>query len=275
MKILRNVLLAIVLLVVIILALVMVRGGTIIREAVNSAGPKVLGVPVRVKDVSFRPLNGHVRLEGLHVGNPAGYKTDGVFEMGLVEVILKPASLFSDTIVIEKVKIESPQITYERGLKNSNIGALLDQLGGEKKDDGGKKPEDKPTGGEKPQAEAGGKKVIIRDVQVNGAQVKVSVTALQGLAAPVPLPPVHVTGIGEDTGGTSVVDALTKILGAVLGAVTDVVVGAGKLVGDGVTAVGGVAVDGAKAVGGVVGGAAGKVTDGIGGLFKGKGEKKK
>lgn len=271
MKIIRNVLLALVALVALALVLVMVRGGTIIREAVNTAGPKVLGVPVSVKDVSFRPLSGHVRLEGLHVGNPAGYKTEGVFELGLVEVVLKPASLVSDTVIIETVKIVSPEITYERGLKNSNIGALLDQLGGGKPAGDGKQTEEKPT------SESEGKRVIIRDLQVNGAQVKVSVTALQGLAAPVPLPPVHLTGIGEDTGGTSFGDALTKILRAILGAVTDVAVGAGKLVGEGVTAAGGAAVDGVKAVGGTavegvkaVGSAAGKLTEGLGGLLKGR-----
>jgi hypothetical protein len=271
---------------VILWLVVMVRGGTIIRQAINQAGPQVLGVDVTVEDVSFLPLQGRVQLKNLHVGNPKGYKTDGIFDLGLVEVKLTPSSLLSDTIIIESVKIEGPAITYERGLGNSNIGALLEKLEGEKKEGTGEQRE-KDGKAEKKKA-GGGKKVIIRDLQVNGAQVKVSLTALQGLAAPIPLPPVHLTGIGEESGGTSFGDALGRIIGAILGAVSDVVMGAGKLVGDGVTAVGGVAVDGAKAVGGAaadgakaaggaaadgakaVGDAAGKLTEGLGNLIKGK-----
>ena len=283
MKLWKKVVIGLVLAVVIVLLLVMVRGGTLIQEAINQAGPQLLGVDVKVQDVTFRPLRGLVQLKNLHVGNPKGYKTEGVFDLGLVKIELKPGSLFSDTIIIETVKIEKPVITYERGLKNSNIGALLEQLeGGKAEKPAGegepKKPAPEPEA--KPRSEPkaeGGKKVIIRDLQVNGSQVKVSLTALQGVAAPIPLPPVHLTGIGEESGGTSFSEALGKIIGAILGAVTDVVTGAGKLVGDGAAAVGGVAVDGAKAVGGVavdgvkaVGGAAGKLTEGIGGLFKGK-----
>lgn len=251
---------------VILWLVVMVRGGTIIREAINTAGPKVLGVPVSVEDVSFLPLRGLVELKNLHVGNPEGYKTAGIFDLGLVRVKIKTASLFSRTIVIEAVKIEKPVITYERGLGNSNIGALLAKLEGSGEREAGS--EEKPKGGSsKSKAPAGGgKKVIIRDLLVNGAQVKLSLTALQGLAAPIPLPPVHLTGIGEESGGTSFAEALGKIIGAILGAVTDVATGAGKLVGEGVGAVGGAAVDGVKAVGG----AAGKLTEGIGNLIKGK-----
>lgn len=278
MKMWKKIVIGLVLAVGVVLLLVMVRGGTLIREAINQSGPSLLGVDVSVQDVTFRPLRGHVQLKNLHVGNPKGYKTGGVFDLGLVEVQLKPGSLLSDTIIIETIKIEGPEITYERGLKDSNIGALLEQLGG------GKAEEPKQPGETKkpePQTE-GGKKVIIRDLQVNGAQVKVSLTALQGVAAPIPLPPVHLTGIGEESGGTSFGEALGKIIGAILGAVTDLVTGAGKLAVDGVTAVGGVAVDGAKAVGGAaadgvkaVGSAAGKLTEGIGGLFTGKDEKDK
>lgn len=279
MKMWKKIVIGLILAVGVILLLVMVRGGTLIREAINQGGPALLGVDVKVEDVTFRPLRGHVQLKNLHVGNPKGYKTEGVFDLGLVEVELKPGSLLSDTIIIETVKIEKPVITYERGLKNSNIGALLEQLeGGKAEKPAGeeepKKPAPEPEAKPKSEPKAeGGKRVIIRDLQVNGSQVKVSLTALQGVAAPIPLPPVHLTGIGEESGGTSFGEALGKIIGAILGAVTDVATGAGKLAVDGVTAVGGAAADGAKAVGG----AAGKLTEGIGGLFTGKdgkGEKK-
>lgn len=262
MKIWKKMALGLVGLLVVVWLVVLLRGGTMIREAINKAGPDLLGVPVSVEDVTFRPLLGSVKLTGLHVGNPEGYKTEGIFSLGLVEVKLDTASLFSDTIIIEAIRIEKPIITYERGLRNSNIGALLDQLGGEpdagsKEDPKGKSPKSKVP-------DEGGKKVIIRDLQVNGAQVKVSLTAMQGLAAPISLPPVHLTGIGEESGGASFQEALGKILRAILGSVTEVVGNARQVVGDGVTAVGGVAAEGVKKVGE----ATGKITEGIGNLLK-------
>ena len=88
----------------------------------------MLGVPVTLQSADFAPFKGQLQLKGLHVGNPAGFKTAGLFELGSLDVDLDTISLFKQIVVIREIRISAPEITYERALKNSNIGQLLEQL---------------------------------------------------------------------------------------------------------------------------------------------------
>lgn len=301
---------AIVILLVAVIVLLNVAGGTVIRNAVNVAGPLAMGVPVTLQDADLHLLRGNVRLEGLHVGNPEGFKTAGIFDLGRLDIDLDMRSLLGDTIRIRTIHIKDPNITYERGLTDSNLGALLRQLEGEKS-----KEKSEPDSAPK----EGGKKVVIDEIQIAGAQLNVSVTLAGGYSAPMPLPTITLRDVGKEKEGASLTEVITSIVGAIAGTVTDVLVGAGKLVGkgaqavgegamavgegavkgaevvggavvDGASAVGGAAVDGAKAVGsgaaavggaavggakavgGAVAGGASKVASGIGSLFGGEKE---
>ena len=280
-KIMKRIGVSVGVVVLVLVLAILFAGGPIIKNAINTAGPKVMGVPVSVKDVTFKPFSGKLALKGLHVGNPEGFKTPGLFEMGLLQVELSTASLFKKVIVVNEVRIESPEITYERALTTSNIGKLLDQLSPKTETPAPDQP--KPTAKEE---KAGGKKVVIKKLTVSGAQVNASITAAGGHALVLPLPPITLNNIGGsaegEAKGVSFVEAIREILGAIFKGVTDVVSGAGKLAGEGVKAVGGAAVDGAKAVGegvGAVGNAvgegAGKVLGGVKSLFGGKKEEKK
>lgn len=88
----------------------------------------MLGVPVTLQSADFAPFKGQLKLKGLHVGNPAGFKTAGLFELGSLDVDLDTISLFKQIVVIREIRISAPEITYERALKDSNIGQLLEQL---------------------------------------------------------------------------------------------------------------------------------------------------
>lgn len=253
---------ALTLFVVVLVAIVLILnsfGGRLIQKTVNVAGPAALGVPVSLDKAEFHLLRGNVELKGLKIGNPEGFKTDGIFELGHLKVDLNTRSLLSGVIQIRKILIDAPKITYERGLTSSNLADLLAGL--EKKPDpaGEETPaSEEPAPEPAPADEAGGTKVIIDELVVRDAQLNVSLTVAQGLSAPLPLPTITLRDIGKESGGAGFVEVLQKVLGAILGAVTDVLKGSAKLlgdgaalVGDGALAVGGVAVDGAAAVGGV------------------------
>jgi hypothetical protein len=205
---------------VIVLAAVVVAamffGGSMVRGAVETLGPDVLGVTVTLKGARFMPLRGQAALTGLVVGNPAGFKSPSLFELGEVSIHLDTASLFSEKIVIEKVTIEAPAITYEGSLKGSNISKLLEQIqGGEKGGGAGSGP------GAEPQKKAGGgKKVVIKDFMVTDAKVTASLSELGGRGVSVVVPAVHLTDVGEDAGGVSSAEATALILKEVLKGVT-------------------------------------------------------
>lgn len=234
----------------------------VILHGFNAAAPAALGVDASLGGADASVLKGYVSLTDMHIGNPEGYKTDGIFDLGEVTVDVDMQSLTTDTIVIEVVKVSGAKVTYEQGLRGSNIGALLDQLSKEEKEEKAEEEEKEPS--EKP-----AKKVIIRKLDVDGTRLNVAMTAMMGAVVPVPLPPIHMEGIGEESGGVTPLEAVQYIIKGVFSAVQSAVAGAGDLlkgaaglVGDGAVAVadGAVVAAGAVADGATV--AAGAVADG-------------
>ena len=211
----------------------------IVRAAVNAAGPAALGVPVSLQDADISLVRGRATLTGLHVGNPEGYKTDGLLDLGSVSVKLDRSSLLSDTIIIKEIAVAGLVLTYERGLLNSNLGALIDLLSA-----GEDRAEETAA-----EEEKAGKKVIIEKVVISGIRMNVSVTGAAALtgggAIPIPLPTITLTDLGKEKDGVTFVEAVGNILKAIAGAAGSAIAGAGNLLGQGVGAVG----DGAWAVG--------------------------
>lgn len=228
---------------VVLLLLLNYGMGTVVKTAVERGGPILLGVPVTIEKTHFRLLQGIVHLNGFVLGNPEGFKTRHAISVNEVAVEFDPKSLFSNTIVIKRIYVKSPEIVYELGLGKSNIGRILERLEGSEE---AGKPADKP----KPAADEGGKKVIIEDFLIEGAHVRLSATLAMGVAAPIPLPPIHLKDIGKEEGrkGASAAEVLKKVFGAIGHAVTGVVTGTVGLIGDGAKAVGHEA---GKVVGGV------------------------
>ena len=124
----KKVLLIIGAVILVLIVAVMLSLGHIIKVAVNTAGPKLAGVPVHLDGATVNPLTGLVRIKGLVVGNPEGFSTPSAMELNDFKLKIKMASLFTDTIVIEQILIDAPQITYEKSLKSSNLSTLQANL---------------------------------------------------------------------------------------------------------------------------------------------------
>ena len=130
MKILKWVLIVLVVLVVIVVLAATVFLDSIVKTAVQTAGPAVIGAPITLKDVSISLFTGKVAMEGLVIGNPPGFQTDHAVKLDHFLLRLKPTSVFSKKIVIRQILIDGPEITYEVTLKGSNIGKISDNASG-------------------------------------------------------------------------------------------------------------------------------------------------
>ena len=212
----------------------------IVEKAVNAAAPAALGVPVTLQGADLSLVRGRVALTGLHVGNPEGYKTDGLLDLGSVKVRLDVSSLLSDVVVIREIAIDGLVVTYEKGLLNSNLGALIDQLSA---------AEEAPEAAEETGQEKPGKKVVIEKLVIADSQMNLSVTGAAALtgggALPIPLPKITLTDLGKEKEGVTLVEAVAHVLKAVAGATGTALAGSAKLLGQGAGAVG----EGALAVG--------------------------
>lgn len=230
----------------------------IVLKTVNAAGPAALGVPVTLQDSDISLFRGQASLKGLHVGNPEGFKTAGLLDLASISVRIDNSSLLTDTIVVQEIAIAGLVVTYEKGLLDSNLGALIESLSGEE-EPAGEEAADKMDETEKP-----GKKVVIEKLRITDSRMDFSVTGAAALtgggAVPIPLPPITLTDLGKEKEGVTVVEAIQEVLHAIAGAAGTAIAGSAQLLGQGVQAVG----DGAWAAGegavdagkAVVGGAA-------------------
>lgn len=238
---LKKLFLILVLLFVVVLLAVHFLGGAAIKQAVNTGGPLVLGVPVRLETAQLRPLAGRLHLGGLFVGNPEGFKTESLFQMGHLSIDLDPRSLLQDTIRIRRIQIHAPEITLEQGLRSNNIGALLEKL--EKKTTGAPRRPKPDNEAEKPAS--GGKRVEIDEIIVSDGRLNVSATGLAGSAATVPLPEVVIRDLGKTGDGTSIAGALAEVVKTLLVAAAASAGDVANLLGEGAKALG----EGAQALG--------------------------
>ncbi|MGB0184539.1 MAG: hypothetical protein ACPF9Q_03830 [Opitutales bacterium] len=206
-----------------------------VTTTINAVGPKVTQTPVSVEAVDLSLTSGSGTITGLKVGNPEGYKSENIFELGEIEVDVKPTSLTSDTIVVEKVHINGPKISYEKTLKGSNlkdlqnnIKAFIQSLPGA----GEEKIEGTPSD---PASDKPAPKVIIEDFQIKGGTIY---AGLMGVGIEVPLPSLSFENIGADDGpsfaeiGDQIFQEILNVVGPALQNSTEFLGDSGKAVID-------------------------------------------
>jgi hypothetical protein len=230
--------------------LVVLKLDSIVRQGIETVGSDLAQAPVRLASVKILPLSGRAQLAGLFVGNPAGYKTESAIRVGHVDMALKLASVFSDTLEIEFVRVHEPEITVEGGLKNNNLTALLANVQGSPSPTDGATPAPQPTASEK--------RFRVQEVTVTGGQANLALSPLGGKAARIPLPELRLANVGTGGAGVTAAELTAQILSPLLGSVMQVA-GAAEVIGQGVSdaskaaqdAVKGVTSEAGKAVKGV------------------------
>src|SRR5208283_4456703 len=102
------------------------------------------------------------------------YRSPFAMQMSSIQVGVEIGSLLSDTIIVDQINIQEPELTLEGTLNGNNLGKILDNLKGAN----APSPSDQ---GNRP-AEAAGekksKKFIVKDIVLAGAKLHVNVSAL-------------------------------------------------------------------------------------------------
>ena len=251
--------LLIALLVLIVLAVLAARfflDGAI-RRGVETVGPMVTKVDVKLAGVSLSLLSGSGKITGLVVGNPEGYKTPSAIQVGRASLAVQPGSIFSDKVVIRSVDVQAPEITFETDLKGNNLSKIIanvdETTGGADK----AKPSD-------PAQKKASKKLQVDDFRITGGKIHVSVTALGGQSVTVPLPEIHLTGLGQGPEGITAAELTKTVLHSIekesIKAASGTVTDLSKQAANQLT----------KGLGTNATGAVESVTKGSGGLFKKK-----
>jgi len=243
--------------IIIVLVLIVAGGivaslylGPIAKKTIETVGPKITQVSVKVDSVNLSLLTGSAAIEGLVVGNPEGYKAPEAIRVGSAAVGVNPLSVLSDKIVIRSVRVTSPQINFEGNpLSGNNLRTIMKNV-----NDSSKSSEPSPGGAPARTAAQPGKKLQVDDFLITGAKVKYNGVEL-------PLPDIHLTNLGRGSEGITAADLTRRVLDALTTASVKAVANSVGDIGKSVENVG-------KDLGKSLGSGVSNVSKGLGNLFK-------
>ena len=231
--------------------------GSIIKTGMETVGPKITQVSIKVDAVNLSLLTGSVMVKGLVVGNPEGYNAPQAISVGSVAVGVNPFSILSDKIVVHSVRVEAPEITFEGNpFSGNNLSTIMKNVNAATKG-GGPSSTNAAT---RPVGQSG-KKIEVDDFLIADAKVHVSLHGMGSKEMTLPLPDIHLTDLGKDNDGITTADLTRRVLDAITTATIKAVTGTATDVGKSAEKVG-------RDLGKSLGSNVSSLSKNLGGLFK-------
>ncbi|MDM7985834.1 MAG: AsmA family protein [Smithella sp.] len=214
-KMLKKVVWFIVVVIVVLIAAVIIGvrffGGQALKKGIEYGGTTAMKVGVSLDDAKLSILGGNVELDGLKIQNPSGYQHPEFLTMGKAAVQLNIKSLLSETVEIDKIQLDQIQLTIEqKGLTTNNLQEILNSL-----------PKSEGTAPQSGQSSSG-KKLLIKELAINGVQVKAKLLPIPGKADTVTLKlnPIVMNDLGSDK-PINTAELTSKIIKAIAGGVAE------------------------------------------------------
>jgi len=184
----------------------------VVQRALERRAPEIIGASVEVDAVQLSPGDGAGALRGLRIGNPHGFRTPHAATVGRIEIALAPASLVKDVVLVQRIVVASPSITYEPGSAGSNFEAIQRNV-------------ERYLGGPGARKGAAGRKLLIDALTIRGARVTYAPQVGRGSATiAFDLPDIELRHLGQSRGGVTagelakiIVDALTARMAEAMG----------------------------------------------------------
>jgi len=178
-----------------------------LKKGIETVGPMLAKVEVKLDSVSLSLLSGSGKIKGLFIGNPEGFKTPSAIQVGNASLALQPSSVFGDKVIIKSVLVQAPEITFETDLKANNLSKILANV--EAATGGGS------TASKTPAQAKDNRKLQVDDFLISGGKIHVSLTTLGGKSATVALPEVHLTDLGKGPDGITAAELTARVIKAI------------------------------------------------------------
>lgn len=188
---------------------------TIVKKVVNKYGSEITGTEVNLQGFKLSLTKGEGEISEITVANPKNYTAPNIFSLGDIFVKVDLKSLTTDTIVIEKIAINKPVITYEMlSLTQNNISQIQKNIAANTAAKSSQKAQAKE---EAPKDEASSKKVVIKELVVANGEIQ-AIANINGKKddLKVKLPQIVMKNIGDEKKGESIATTITKILNNIL-----------------------------------------------------------
>jgi uncharacterized protein involved in outer membrane biogenesis len=224
-----------------------------VKKGVETIGPELTKVSIKLDGVSLSVLNGSGQIKGLEIGNPEGYKAPTSIKLNRAAISVSPGSLLSDKIVIKFIHIDSPEINIEGTPSKNNLTKILENI-------------QAATGATNATATAeepgATKKLQVDEFILSGAKINYTLPGV-GTTVPITIPDIKMNNLGTGPDGITAADlsqqVFSKLIGELGPSLSQAISNAGKQV------LGNASDSVNKAVG-----EAGKTLQGVTDLFKKK-----
>jgi len=181
----------------------------VVKRAIEKYVPEILQVTVELDEVKLSAADGVGAVKGLRIGNPKGFRAPHAATVRTVELALDPGTVVKDVVLVRRIAVDRPSITYEPGAKGSNFDVLQRNVeryvgaGGDAK---------------------GGRKLIVESLTIRNARVTYAPQVGRGTATiSFDLPDIQLRDVGKNRGGVTpgelakiVVDALAARIAEVM-----------------------------------------------------------
>ena len=181
----------------------------VVKRAIEKYVPEILQATVELDEVKLSPADGAGTLRGLRIGNPKGFGSPHAATAGTITLAIDPTTVVKDVVLVRRIAVERPSITYEPGAKGSNFDVLQRNVeryvgaGGDTK---------------------GGRRLIVESLTIRGARVTYAPQVGRGTATiSFDLPDIQLRDVGKSRGGVTpgelariIVDALAARIAEVM-----------------------------------------------------------
>jgi len=201
-----------------VLALVIVLAGVVwylfsnldsyVKSAIEKYGTAAVQAPVGVGNVALSLTSGEGTISGITIANPAGYGSGNAVAVGAITVQIDTSTVTgSGPIVIKLVRVSEPVVTYVVTQGGSNLQTIQRNV------------QDYASGGQSnsgpPASSSPQRKEIIDDLYIDEGEVNATTPLLAGRMLKVPLPSIHLTDLGQASGGATAAQIGAQILSAI------------------------------------------------------------
>ena len=233
-KFLLKLVLWLIVLVVVALLTLPLWFGPVVKAVAGKVAPKVAQIELAMDHLALNPYTARFELRGLRVGNPAGYAEKYAATVGDVVFDAETASLVTDVIHIEEIKVRDVFVSYVSGGPDNvnnfrqiqyNVAGGKEQYEAAqaaKRQEEAAQPANREPAPAEPEPQVGSarpaKRFIIDRLEVSGLTVQLGFLPLK---LPVGL---TLTDIGRESGGATLAEISQQVWDAILkaaGAVGD------------------------------------------------------
>jgi hypothetical protein len=169
---------------------------------------------VSVGEVNISLLQTTATITNLEIANPPGFDDPIAFKAGLIEITLNSKESKLDSVVIDRILLNSPMVFYIKTKQTDNLSRLQDQATRSTKDS---QSSDKPGGSKDKGREQ--PRILIKKFDIEKANLSYRDTRIVSTTVNLKLDDIHIVDIDTGKNGAGTQEAVSKIVNAIVPAV--------------------------------------------------------